>query len=125
MRDVCGRIFNNESRQIALTAGMFARPFGYEINLSSSDRESPERGRMSQVLMKSERDLGMMGTLDLQNHSGAWKLFKADFGLFNGLGITASGHFDNHKDLIGRLAVKPQSLTPAYLKMGPSWLYYW
>ncbi len=111
VRDVWGRIFNNESRQLSLTAGMFARPFGYEINLSSSERESPERGRMSQVLMKGERDLGIMGTLDLQNHSGAWKLFKADLGLFNGEGITASGDFDNHKDLIGRLALKPQKIS--------------
>ena len=36
---------------------MFARPFGFEINYSSSDRESPERGRKSQILMKGERDL--------------------------------------------------------------------
>ena len=41
-----------------------------EINLSSSDRESPERGRMSQILMRTERDLGVMvsfGTQKTQN----------------------------------------------------------
>ena len=60
VRDVWGRIFENKYKLFSFTTGIFARPFGYEINLSSSDRESPERGRMSQILMKSERDLGAM-----------------------------------------------------------------
>ena len=47
VRDVWGRIFENRYKLFSLTAGMFARPFGFEINLSSSDRESPERGRIA------------------------------------------------------------------------------
>jgi hypothetical protein len=43
-----------------MTAGFFARPFGFEVNLGSSYRETPERGRMSQTLMPGERDLGVM-----------------------------------------------------------------
>ncbi len=60
IRDFWGRLFENKYRVFAFSIGMFARPFSYELNLSSSDRESPERGRMSQVLMKTERDLGAM-----------------------------------------------------------------
>ena len=67
VRDVWGRIFENKYKLFSFTTGMFARPFGYEINLSSSDRESPERGRMSQTLMKSERDLGAMISLDARD----------------------------------------------------------
>jgi len=45
VRDMWGRIFENKWEVFALAAGVFARPFGYEVNLSSLDRESPERGR--------------------------------------------------------------------------------
>ena len=51
VRDVWGRIFENKYKLFSFTTGLFARPFGYEVNLSSADRESPERGRMSQILM--------------------------------------------------------------------------
>ena len=46
---------------------VFARPFGYEVNLGSSFRESPERGRMSQILMPGERDLGVSVGFEPQN----------------------------------------------------------
>ena len=48
VRDVWGRIVENKFKLFSFTTGISARPFGYEINLSSSDRDSPERGRMSQ-----------------------------------------------------------------------------
>src|SRR5678816_286166 len=51
IRDFWGRYYENKFQMFAFTAGMFARPFGYELNLSSSDRESPERGRMSHCLL--------------------------------------------------------------------------
>ena len=107
VRDIWGRIFENNLKLFSFTTGMFARPFGYEINLSSSDRESPERGRMSQTLMKSERDLGAMVSLDSRRKGGKLAFVKADLGVFNGQGINAEGEFDNRKDLIGRLALKP------------------
>src|ERR1700730_12879547 len=64
IRDFWGRVFEHKWELFAFTTGMFARPFGYEVNLSSSDRESPERGRMSQILMKTERDLGAMASFE-------------------------------------------------------------
>ncbi|MBL7727782.1 MAG: porin, partial [Dinghuibacter sp.] len=102
MRDVWGRIFENRWQLFSFTTGMFARPFGFEVNLSSSDRESPERGRMSQILMRSERDLGAMVSFDARRKGHKLQYLKIDAGMFNGQGINASGEFDNTKDFIGR-----------------------
>ncbi|HSN60339.1 MAG TPA: hypothetical protein VLR49_05370 [Ferruginibacter sp.] len=124
VRDVWGRIFDNKYKLFSFTTGMFARPFGYEVNLSSSDRESPERGRMTQTLMKSERDLGAMISLDVRKAKHPLKYLKIDAGLFNGQGINAAGDFDNNKDFIGRVALKPQKIQKAIsLSAGVSILY--
>lgn len=111
IRDFWGRLFENKFHLFSFTMGMFARPFSYELNLSSSDRESPERGRMSQLLMKTERDLGAMISLDPRNNNTALKFIKFDIGLFNGPGLSAPADFDSHKDLITRLALKPITLS--------------
>ena len=111
IRDFWGRIFENKLHLFSFTVGMFARPFSYELNLSSSDRESPERGRMSQLLMKTERDLGAMLSLNSRNKNDLFKYVKFDIGLFNGQGLAAAADFDSHKDLITRLALKPISLS--------------
>jgi hypothetical protein len=112
VRDVWGRIFENKFRIFSFTTGMFARPFGYEVNLSSSDRESPERGRMSQIHMKSERDLGAMVSFDVRKDKHPLKKLRVDLGVFNGQGINASGDFDNSKDVIGRISLKPSNIHP-------------
>ncbi len=111
VRDVWGRIFENRYKLFSFTIGMFARPFGFETNLSSSDRESPERGRMNQLFMKSERDLGAMFSFDVRKDQHLLKRLKVDIGLFNGQGINASGDFDNTKDLIGRVSLKPWPIS--------------
>jgi hypothetical protein len=124
VRDVWGRIFENKFKLFSFTTGMFARPFGYEINLSSSDRESPERGRMSQILMKSERDLGAMLSLDVRKEKHPLKYLRIDAGFFNGQGINAAGEFDNTKDFIGRVAMKPVGLNKIItMSAGTSILY--
>lgn len=124
VRDVWGRLFENNLKLFSFTTGMFARPFGFETNLSSSDRESPERGRMNQLLMKSERDLGAMLTFDARKDIGFLNHFKFDLGLFNGQGITANADFDNSKDLITRLSLKPLKLnTKVTLSVGTSLLH--
>ena len=111
VRDVWGRIFENKFKLFSFTTGMFARPFGFEINYSSSDRESPERGRMSQILMKSERDLGAMISFDPRKSIGVLSNLKIDLGVFNGQGIVANGDFDNNKDIIARISMKPVHLS--------------
>ena len=111
IRDFWGRYYENKFQMFAFTAGMFARPFGYELNLSSSDRESPERGRMSQILMKTERDLGMMATFEPRKKSNPLRLLKFDAGVFNGQGLTGPEEYDSYKDFISRVSLKPYSLS--------------
>ncbi len=53
VRDFWGRYYEHNWQLFSFTAGLFGRPFGNELQLSSSNREAPERGRMSQILMKS------------------------------------------------------------------------
>lgn len=124
VRDVWGRVFENNFKLMSFTMGMFARPFGFETNLSSSDRESPERGRMNQLLMRSERDLGAMISLDSRKPGSKIKYLRADIGIFNGQGINAAGDFDNNKDIIGNIALKPVHINKRFvLSAGASVLY--
>ena len=123
IRDFWGRIFENEFQLFSLTTGMFARPFGYELNLSSSDRESPERGRMSQILMRTERDLGAMISFEPRRRNHPLRYLKWDAGFFNGQGLTAPGEFDSHKDFITRVSLKPYPLSEKLsISMGLSYL---
>jgi len=107
IRDFWGRAFENKWQLFAFSTGMFARPFGYEVNLSSSDRESPERGRMSQTLMKTERDLGAMVSFEPRDRRSILNYIKIDAGFFNGQGLTATTDFDSFKDFISRAGIKP------------------
>ncbi|MDQ3278504.1 MAG: porin [Bacteroidota bacterium] len=111
VRDVFVRVFEPKAQKLALTAGLFARPFGYEVNYSSSYRETPERGRMSQTLMPSERDLGAMVSYDAKKPLLKKLKLRLDAGLFNGQGKSGPAEFDSYKDLISRLTVKPFSLS--------------
>ena len=113
IRDVFVRIFEPKSQKLALTAGLFARPFGYEVNLSSSYRETPERGRMSQTLMPSERDLGAMVSYEAKKPILKKLKLKLDAGVFNGQGKSGPAEFDSYKDIISRLTIKPFSLSRA------------
>jgi hypothetical protein len=122
-RDVWGRIFENKYDCFAFTTGLFARPFGFEVNLSSSDRESPERGRMSQILMRTERDLGMMVTFAPQKKDHPLKRLQVDAGIFNGQGLAGPLDFDSYKDFISRVQWKRHPLSKkAFLSLGLSYL---
>lgn len=124
IRDFWGRYWENKFEVFAFTGGMFARPFGYEVNLSSVDREAPERGRMSQILMRTERDLGFMVSAEKRKAGKTWKFFRFDIGIFNGQGLTATGEFDSYKDLISQLVIKPREIAKnLYLSGGVSLLY--
>lgn len=111
VRDMFVRLYEPRKHNVSLTAGLFARPFGFEVNLSSSFRESPERGRMSQILMPSERDLGVMLSYESQSRARRNPLFKFDAGLFNGQGKSGPAEFDSYKDIISRLTLKPMPLS--------------
>ncbi len=107
VRDMFIRIYETRRNLLSMTAGFFARPFGYEVNLGSSYRETPERGRMSQILMPGERDLGVMLSFEPQQKTHPWFHFKWDAGFFNGQGASGTTDFDSHKDFITRMTLKP------------------
>lgn len=111
VRDVWARLFENKYQRLAFTTGIFARPFGYEVNLSSVDRETPERGRMSQILMRSERDLGAMITFEPRRKTDKFRYVKIDAGFFNGQGLNGNGEFDGFKDFITRFSFKAYPLS--------------
>jgi hypothetical protein len=121
IRDLWGRVLESKWQFFSLTAGMFARPFGYEINLSSSDRESPERGRMSQILMRTERDLGVMLSFQPMETEHPLYHFAVDAGFFNGQGLTGFNDFDSYKDFIARAYVKPYEFGNFSLSGGLSY----
>jgi hypothetical protein len=110
-RDLWGRFFENKYNCFSLVTGIFARPFGYEINLSSGDRESPERGRMSQILMKTERDLGAMVVFSPQKKDHPLHRIEVSLGVFNGQGLVATTDYDKYKDVIGRIQLKNYPLS--------------
>ncbi|TSA29470.1 MAG: porin [Ignavibacteriales bacterium] len=86
-------------KTFGLTAGIFDRPFGFEISYSSSNRESPERSRLFQTLFPGERDLGFK--LEVRPQEGPLSYFNLKAGLFAGNGVNPET--DNNKDFIGRL----------------------
>ncbi len=87
---------------MGIKAGVFDRPFGYEISYSSSLRESPERSTVFQTLFPDERDLGAMLTLQ-PSKTSPWSILKLEAGLFAGNGIKQEN--DNQRDFIGHLSV--------------------
>jgi hypothetical protein len=117
VRDMFLRVYEPKRQNFSLLTGLVARPFGFEVNLSSSYRETPERGRMSQILMPTERDLGTMLMYESQkpNHKSPLKF---DIGLFNGEGLSGTTDFDSYKDLISRLTLKPLNLSKAIFVSG-------
>jgi len=118
IRDMFVRVFEPKKQNFSLTMGLFARPFGYEVNLSSGYRETPERGRASQTLMPSERDLGAMITFERLKRRGNKPLIKFDLGVFNGQGKSGPAEFDSYKDLISRIYIKPNTGTNNFLISG-------
>ncbi len=122
VRDMFLKLFETRKNLFSLTAGLFARPFGYEVNLSSTFRETPERGRMSQILMPSERDIGMMVSFEPQEQTHKLSHFKFDVGFFNGQGLSGTTDFDDHKDLISRLFIKPYIFNKIDITGGLSYL---
>ncbi|HPG10660.1 MAG TPA: porin [Chitinophagaceae bacterium] len=122
VRDMFTRLFETKHNRFSITAGLFARPFGYEVNLSSAFRETPERGRMSQILMPTERDLGVMLSFEPQDKKDKLRDIKLDAGFFNGQGLSGSTDFDSHKDFISRLTIRPQQLGKFEVGAGLSFL---
>lgn len=88
-------------RTFGIRAGVFNRPFGLEIELSSSVRETPERAYIFPMLFPDERDFGAMFTVQAPEDS-PWRIVALQAGLFSGNGISRDN--DSRKDFIGHLS---------------------
>lgn len=89
-------------QSFSLQAGVFNRPFGYEIAYSSSTRETPERARITQSLFPGERDLGAMISFQPRKES-RFNFIRLNAGLIAGNGIAPE--IDSHKDFVGQLGI--------------------
>lgn len=89
-------------QMFTVQAGVFNRPFGYEIAYSSSLRESPERSRVMQTLFPGERDLGAMLTIQPRKDSRL-NFIRLNAAIIAGNGIAPET--DSRKDFIGQLGI--------------------
>ncbi len=104
--DLYGKVTDPFIKWFSFQAGIMNRPFGYDIQYSSADRESPERSRYTQLLTPNERDMGAEIIVEAPKTSKIHG-FKLVAGLFNGTGITIPtiniSDIDSKKDFIGRV----------------------
>lgn len=115
-KDVYLKLTDPWLKTLALTGGIFVRPFGYETSYSSTLRESPEYSRIFQTLFPSKRDLGAMLTIQaLQS------FLRLDLGIFNGNG--SGVETDKYKDFIGHLSAT-DILSCTGLNVGAGVSYY-
>lgn len=98
------------TKWIAGQAGIFDRPFGYEIQRSSSVRETPERSMVFLALFPGEREVGAQ--VILKGKSGILSDFTLNAGMFNGNGI--SQETDSKKDFIGKLAYQKKTANASF-----------
>lgn len=89
---------------VGITAGIFDRPFGFEIPYSSSSLESPERSRVIQTLFPGEKDMGVsLEYTPSDNLPLGAQLFNFKGGFFSGNG--ANIEIDEMRDFIGRFGL--------------------
>lgn len=94
LRDAFVQVRDPKWKTFTLTAGQFTKPFGYILSYSSANREFPERPRLHQTLLPSERDLGAM----LSIQSPKLPFLRYEIGVFNGSGMNAK-EYDSKKDI--------------------------
>jgi phosphate-selective porin len=108
-------------KALSLQAGLFNRPFGFEVGYSSTAMEAPERARVTQTILAGETDMGFCIIFQLPKEN-PFSAFRVDAGLFNGTNIKAD--FDNIKDFIGRISYNNNFLDK-YLNLGAGFSYYY
>jgi hypothetical protein len=72
------------SDRVTLKVGQFIKPFGFDIQQSSSVRLSPERGIYSGYFFPGQRDRGLMLSAKLDNHAEWLRGTTVYAGVFNG-----------------------------------------
>jgi hypothetical protein len=117
--DIYAKYTESYLNSFSFQAGIFNRPFGYEISYSSVDRETPERMRLNQIIFNNERDLGVMLIYNPPS-SSPLHLLTINAALVNGTGLL-NPEFDDQKDFIGRVSIsKPLMNESAKLGVGVS-----
>lgn len=99
IKDAYASIREPWTKSLGLTAGVFDRPFGFEVSYSSGARETPERSRMFQTLFPGERELG--AKIEFTPEEGPLSYFNLRAGIFNGV-LSNANENDGFKDFIGR-----------------------
>lgn len=120
IKDMYAKFYDPWVQAVSLTAGVFNRPFGYEIAFSSSVREAPERSRIFQTLFPDERDVGAQISIQ-GSKSSSWNFLKVDLGMFNGNG--PNPETDNKKDFMGHIGINKASKNDSF-KYGIGASYY-
>jgi len=105
-----GKVTEPWLNTFSVSGGMMNRPFGYEVILSSKSRETPERGRMSQILFPNERDLGFMLTIEPPKYMKKASFFKINAGIYSGAGLP-NNEIDKRKDFIGQVVFHKEFLN--------------
>ncbi len=110
----------DRDNDVSLNVGAFNRP-NFEVEYSSSTRESPERAQVTRAFYPEERDLGLM--LTARHQLGENFDPKLQLGVFNGNGLASET--DSYKDIIARLTF-PIPLDPkgtVHVNLGGSFYY--
>jgi len=102
MRETYVKITDPWAHYVAFSLGLRQVQFGYDVAFSSSERETPERARMFQILFPTERDVQALFTIQAPKPSRL-NFLKLDLAVLNGAGV--AGEFDSDKDYSGRISV--------------------
>ena len=102
----------------AFQAGIFDRPFGYELGYSSNQRESPEYSAVCQTIFPDEKDLGAMLILAPSKESPL-NFLKLNAGLFAGNGMKQDSK--TLRDFIGKLTASKNIGTDGSWELGFSY----
>jgi len=116
--DVFFKINDPWINKMAMQAGVFSRPFGFEVGYSSARRESPERSMIISTLFPESRDLGAMLVLNAPKNS-LWDALTLESGLFAGNGIKMET--DSKRDFIGHLSMSKTFEIPIVFGVGMSY----
>jgi len=101
-KDAWLKINENWLNTASLSMGMFAMPFGQELDLQSMEREAPERSRVVQHLFPSIRDVGVNLNFQLPE-TNPLSFIKVDAGIYHG--TRGNIESDNAKDFNGRFLI--------------------
>ncbi len=96
------RVTDKWLKAFHFTGGVFARPFGLEIELTSRNREALERSRVIQTLFPGIRDIGF-GLKFRMPEDSPLHFLELDGAVFHG--TSANLEVDSKKDIVGRLSV--------------------